>query len=149
RASRFAPAPRPCSRAWALSASPTASPRPPRPETSPQVRSRPMFVSVGGPVASILDRWGRGLVADDRPAWFPQNQIRNRFMSSTGKVLAFVGIASFAASVASAQSLPPSVVACASEKDSLARLVCFDREVAKYSQAAPAVAQKPAAPATQ
>src|SRR5262245_49592362 len=68
-------------------------------------------------------------------------------MSFTGKTLSFLGLASLAVSVASAQSLPPSVAACATERDSLARLVCFDREVAKYSQpAAAAVAPRPAPP---
>jgi hypothetical protein len=68
-------------------------------------------------------------------------------MSFTGKTLCFLGLASLAISVASAQSLPPSVVACTAEKDSLARLVCFDREVAKFTQSAAAVAPKPATPA--
>jgi hypothetical protein len=68
-------------------------------------------------------------------------------MSRTGKILSFLVLASLAVSVASAQSLPPSVAACAAEKDSLNRLVCFDREVAKYSQPAAAVAPKPATPA--
>ena len=68
-------------------------------------------------------------------------------MSRTGKILSFLGLASLAVSVASAQSLPSSVAACAAEKDSLNRLVCFDREVAKYSQPAAAVAPKPATPA--
>jgi hypothetical protein len=67
-------------------------------------------------------------------------------MSSTGKMLSFIGVASLAISHASAQTLPPSVAACASEKDSLARLVCFDREVAKYKQPAASVAPAQAAP---
>jgi len=67
-------------------------------------------------------------------------------MSFTGKILSFAGISSLAVSAAFAQSLPPSVAACTSEKDSLARLVCFDREVAKYPQAAARVAPTPAAP---
>jgi hypothetical protein len=68
-------------------------------------------------------------------------------MSFTGKVLLIAGVSTLAVSSALAQSLPPSVAACASEKDSLARLVCFDREVAKYPQAAARVAPTPAAPA--
>ena len=69
-------------------------------------------------------------------------------MSFTGKPLSFVAISSLAVSAAFAQSLPPSVTACTSEKDSLARLVCFDREVAKYTQSAAArVAPMPAPPA--
>ena len=69
-------------------------------------------------------------------------------MSVTGKILSFAGLSSLAASAALAQSLPPSVTACAAEKDSLARLVCFDREVARYSQPSARVAPTPTAPAT-
>jgi len=69
-------------------------------------------------------------------------------MSFTGKLLSFAALSSLAASAAFAQSLPPSVAACASEKDSLTRLVCFDREVAKYSQPAARVAPTPTPPAT-
>ena len=69
-------------------------------------------------------------------------------MSLTGKLLSFTALSSLAASAAFAQSLPPSVAACTSEKDSLARLVCFDREVAKYTQSSARVAPTPAAPAT-
>lgn len=61
-------------------------------------------------------------------------------MSFTGKLLSFASLSSLAASAAFAQSLPPSVAACADEKDSLARLVCFDREVAKFTQPAASVA---------
>src|SRR5882724_11311829 len=68
-------------------------------------------------------------------------------MSFTGKSLSFLGLASLAVSVASAQSLPPSVAACTAEKDSLARLVCFDREVAKFTQSAAVAAPRPAPPA--
>src|SRR3569833_3195925 len=64
-------------------------------------------------------------------------------MSFTGKLLSVAALSSLAASAAIAQSLPPSVAACASEKDSLARLVCFDREVAKYSQPTARVAPPP------
>ena len=67
-------------------------------------------------------------------------------MSFTGKLLSVAALSSLAVSAAFAQSLPPSVAACASEKDSLARLVCFDREVAKYSQLSTSVAPKPATP---
>jgi hypothetical protein len=51
---------------------------------------------------------------------------------------------------ARADSLPASVRACAAESDSLRRLVCYDREVARYSDtsaptaAAPAAAARPA-----
>ena len=69
-------------------------------------------------------------------------------MSFTGKLFSFAGLSSLAVSAAFAQSLPPSVAACTSEKDSLARLVCFDREVAKYTQPAARVAPTPAIPAT-
>ncbi|MEJ0039757.1 MAG: hypothetical protein WDO68_27570 [Gammaproteobacteria bacterium] len=68
-------------------------------------------------------------------------------MSSTGKLLSVAGLATLAVSAAFAQSLPPSVAACASEKDSLARLVCFDREVAKFTQPSARVAPTPAVPA--
>jgi len=68
-------------------------------------------------------------------------------MSFTGKLLFVAGVSSLAVSAAFAQSVPPSVAACASEKDSLARLVCFDREVAKYTQPAARVAPTPATPA--
>jgi hypothetical protein len=68
-------------------------------------------------------------------------------MSFTGKLLSVAALSSLAVSAAFAQSLPPSVAACASEKDSLARLVCFDREVAKYTQPSARVAPTPAAPA--
>ena len=69
-------------------------------------------------------------------------------MSFTGKLISVAVLSSLAGSAAFAQSLPPSVVACASEKDSLARLVCFDREVAKYSQPAARVAPTPTPPPT-
>jgi hypothetical protein len=68
-------------------------------------------------------------------------------MSFTGKILSFAGLSSLAVSAAFAQSLPPSVAACTSEKDSLARLVCFDREVAKYTQSSARVAPTQVAPA--
>lgn len=68
-------------------------------------------------------------------------------MSFTGKLLFAAGLSSLAVSAAFAQSLPPSVAACASEKDSLARLVCFDREVAKYTQVSSRVAPTQVAPA--
>ena len=68
-------------------------------------------------------------------------------MSFTGKLISIAGLSSLAVSAAFAQSVPPSVAACTSEKDSLARLVCFDREVAKYTQPAARVAPTPAAPA--
>jgi hypothetical protein len=67
-------------------------------------------------------------------------------MSFTGKLISFAALSSLTAAAALAESLPPSVAACASEKDSLARLVCFDREVAKYTQAAARVAPTPATP---
>jgi len=54
--------------------------------------------------------------------------------------------------VARADSLPPSVRACAQEPDSLKRLVCFDREVARYKDqpatAGKAVPIPPPAPAS-
>ena len=68
-------------------------------------------------------------------------------MSFTGKLLSFAGVSSLAVSAAFAQSVPPSVAACASEKDSLTRLVCFDREVAKYTQSSVRVAPTPVTPA--
>src|SRR5512147_2714552 len=68
-------------------------------------------------------------------------------MSFTGKLLFVAGLSSLAVSAAFAQSLPPSVAACTAEKDSLARLVCFDREVAKYTQPAARVAPTPSTPA--
>jgi len=68
-------------------------------------------------------------------------------MSFTGKLLSVAALSSLAVSAAFAQSLPPSVAACASEKDSLARLVCFDREVAKYTQPSARVAPTPSTPA--
>jgi hypothetical protein len=68
-------------------------------------------------------------------------------MSFTGKILSFAGLSSLAVSAAFAQSLPPGVAACASEKDSLVRLTCFDREVAKYTQSSTSVAPAPAVPA--
>jgi hypothetical protein len=67
-------------------------------------------------------------------------------MSFTGKLLSFAGLSSLAVSAAFAQSLPPSIAACTSEKDSLARLVCFDREVAKYTQPTARVAPTPTVP---
>src|SRR5689334_24422458 len=67
-------------------------------------------------------------------------------MRFTGKLLSFAGLSSLAVSAAFAQSLPPSVAACTAEKDSLARLVCFDREVAKYTQAPAGVAKTPTSP---
>jgi len=67
-------------------------------------------------------------------------------MSFTGKLISIAGLSSLAVSAALAQSLPPSVAACTSEKDSLARLVCFDREVAKYTQTSTRVAPTPATP---
>jgi hypothetical protein len=39
--------------------------------------------------------------------------------------------------LASAQSLPPSVTACAAETDALQRLECYDRETARLRKAAP------------
>lgn len=42
-----------------------------------------------------------------------------------------------APALAGAESLPPSVRACAAETDSLKRLVCYDREVARYPEAKP------------
>jgi hypothetical protein len=68
-------------------------------------------------------------------------------MSFTGKLLSIAALSSLAVSAAVAQSLPPGVAACASEKDSLVRLTCFDREVAKYTQPAASVAPAQAAPA--
>src|SRR5262245_10118817 len=68
-------------------------------------------------------------------------------MSFTGKLLSVAGLSSLAVSAAFAQSVPPSVAACAAEKDSLVRLMCFDREVAKYTQPTARVAPTPAAPA--
>lgn len=68
-------------------------------------------------------------------------------MSFTGKLLSFAGLSSLAVSAAFAQSLPASVAACASEKDSLVRLTCFDREVAKYTQSSARVAPTPTVPA--
>lgn len=68
-------------------------------------------------------------------------------MSFIGKLISIAGLSSLAISAAFAQSLPPSVAACTSEKDSLARLVCFDREVAKYAQPSARVAPTPATPA--
>lgn len=68
-------------------------------------------------------------------------------MSFTGKLLSIAALSSLAVSAAFAQSLPPSVAACAAEKDSLVRLTCFDREVAKYTQSSARVAPTPAAPA--
>ena len=68
-------------------------------------------------------------------------------MSFTGKLLSFAGLSSLAVSAAFAQSLPPSVAACTAEKDSLARLVCFDREVAKYTQSSARVVPTPSTPA--
>lgn len=44
---------------------------------------------------------------------------------------------------AQAHSLPPGVLACAQEPDSLKRLVCYDREVGKYRDAAPDTAGNP------
>jgi hypothetical protein len=53
------------------------------------------------------------------------------------------------APTAAAESLPASVAACASEKDVLKRLSCFDREVAPFLKqpAAPSAEGKPAAAA--
>lgn len=68
-------------------------------------------------------------------------------MSFIGKLIYVAGLSSLAISAAVAQSLPPSVAACTSEKDSLARLMCFDREVAKYTQPSARVAPTPATPA--
>ena len=68
-------------------------------------------------------------------------------MSFTGKLLSVAALSSLAISTAFAQSLPPGVAACASEKDSLIRLTCFDREVAKYTQPAASVAPTPVPPA--
>ena len=67
-------------------------------------------------------------------------------MSFTGKLISFAALSSLTATGALAQSLPPSVAACTSEKDSLARLVCFDREVAKYTQPTARGAPTPASP---
>jgi hypothetical protein len=48
-----------------------------------------------------------------------------------------------------AQTLPPSVIACAVEPDVLKRLACYDREVARYRPPAVATsAAPPAVPAT-
>ncbi len=40
--------------------------------------------------------------------------------------------------LASAESLPAGIRACAAETDSLRRLVCYDREVARFNEAKPA-----------
>lgn len=42
-----------------------------------------------------------------------------------------------------AQSVPPSLRACASEQDSLRRLVCYDREMARLTKSAPQPAAAP------
>jgi len=53
--------------------------------------------------------------------------------------------------LASAETLPASVAACAAETDVLHRLACYDREVARFLQKAPGTASRdaaaPAAPA--
>jgi hypothetical protein len=46
--------------------------------------------------------------------------------------------------LAGAESLPPSIRACAAETDSLRRLVCYDREVARFPDTKP-MDNKPAA----
>lgn len=45
-----------------------------------------------------------------------------------------------------AQTLPPSVIACADETDVLKRLSCYDREVARYRTRPAASATAPSAP---
>ena len=65
-----------------------------------------------------------------------------------GALLGCVITSSTVATVARAEALPASVRACASETDSLKRLICFDREVARYPDAsAGASAPAPAAKA--
>jgi hypothetical protein len=66
-------------------------------------------------------------------------------MSNIRLLLAFAA-ASAIPQVLLAQTLPPSVVACADEPDVLKRLACYDREVARYRtpSAAPTSAAPPA-----
>jgi hypothetical protein len=45
-----------------------------------------------------------------------------------------------------AQSVPPGLRACASESDSLKRLVCYDREMARLTKSAPRPATAPPPP---
>jgi hypothetical protein len=61
------------------------------------------------------------------------------------RLMAFAFVAA-ACSPAFAQSLPPSVIACSDEPDSLKRLVCYDKEVGRYRKTAPVAATPPAPP---
>lgn len=61
-----------------------------------------------------------------------------RVRSSTASGVAWVGLAGAVALCAlspavSAESVPAGLRACAQEPDSLKRLICFDREIARYS----------------
>ncbi len=49
-----------------------------------------------------------------------------------------------APALADAESLPASIRACAAEPDSLKRLVCYDREVARFPEAKPTTKREPA-----
>jgi hypothetical protein len=74
-------------------------------------------------------------------------------MSLTRKTVSAIGLLSLANSAAFAQDLPPTVIACAIEKQDSARLACFDREIARVIQRAAGVAPtqvtpSPVAPST-
>jgi hypothetical protein len=59
-----------------------------------------------------------------------------------------VSLLAWAAPAGAAETLPASVRACAAMTDSLQRLVCYDREVARYPEPAATTSTKPtAAPA--
>jgi hypothetical protein len=66
----------------------------------------------------------------------------SRVTAALGNGILTVAMACLAVPAAQADSLPPSVRACAQEPDSLKRLVCFDREVARYNDQATAAAGK-------
>ncbi len=68
-------------------------------------------------------------------------------MSFIRKTVSAAGVVSLAISTAFGQGLPQSVVDCSMEKNDGARLACFDREVARLTQASASVASTPVPPA--
>ena len=77
----------------------------------------------------------------------PERQMLEQVWSRIG-LLGWTVVVSLLASggpAAAAETLPASVRACAAITDSLQRLVCYDREVARFPEPAATTATKPAA----
>ena len=68
-------------------------------------------------------------------------------MSFSRKLLSFTSLFAFGISTAFGQGVPQGIVDCAAQKKDSARLVCFDREVAKLTMPAPSVAPTQVTPA--